>query len=63
MASGNSKEVLYTHSSLILIVLAWSLDLFIKSRTVDLSKFGFLDYLYNLFQAQKFSLQYLYSDY
>ena len=41
MASGNSKEVLYTHSSLILIVLAWSLDLFIKSRTVDLSKFGF----------------------
>ena len=38
---GNSKEVLFTPRSLILVILGWSLYLFIISRTVDLSTFGF----------------------
>ena len=41
VASGNWKEVLFTPRSLILVELGWSLYLFIISRTVDLSKFGF----------------------
>ena len=41
VASGNSKEVLFMPMSLILVILAWSLYLFIISRIVDLSKFGF----------------------
>ena len=41
VASGNPKEVLFMPSSLILVILGWSLYLFITSRTVDLSKFGF----------------------
>ena len=41
VASGNSKEVLFMPSSLILVILGWSLYLLIISRTVDLSTFGF----------------------
>ena len=41
MSSGNLKEVLFMPSSLILVIIGWSLYLFIISRTVDLSKFGF----------------------
>ena len=59
VAFGNSKEVLFMPSSLILIILGWSLYLFIISGTMDLSKFGFS----GLVQVQKFSLQYLYGDY
>ena len=40
MASGNSKEVLFMPSSL-MVILGWSLYLLIISRIVDLSKFGF----------------------
>ena len=41
MASRNSKDVLLMLSSLILIILGWSLYLFIIYRIDDLSKFGF----------------------
>ena len=41
VASGYSKEVLFIPSSLILVILGWSLYLFIISRTADLSKFWF----------------------
>ena len=40
MASGNSKEVLFMPSSL-MVILGWSLYLLIILRIVDLSKFGF----------------------
>ena len=59
MASGNSKEVLFMPCSLILIILGWSLYLFIILETIDLCKFGFS----GLVQVQKFSLPYLYGDY
>ena len=41
VTSGNSKEVLFMPRSLILVILGWSLYLFIISRTADLSTFGF----------------------
>ena len=41
VASGNLKEILFMPSSLILVILGWSLYLLIISRTDDLSKFGF----------------------
>ena len=41
VVAGNSKQFLYMHSFLILIILAWSLYLFIIKRTVDLSNFRF----------------------
>ena len=41
LASGNSKEVLFMPSSLVLVILGWSLYLLIISRTVNLSKLGF----------------------
>ena len=45
MISSVVAVVLFMPRSLILVILGWSLYLFILSRTVDLSKFGFLDYL------------------
>ena len=43
VASGNVKEVLFMPSSLILIILGWSLYVFITSKTADLSKLGFFE--------------------
>ena len=62
MASGNSKEVLFIPSPLILVIFGWSLYLLIISGTVDLSKFAFSGLLIQ-FGASPEVFSTIYSDY
>ena len=62
VASGNSKKVLFMPSSLIWLYLDSLYIYLLYQELLIYLNLGFLDYLCNLVQVQKFSLQYLYSD-